>query len=101
MFWNFWVRYIWEVYHTHMKFFYLSSLPSKDSNYEVHDKDCPLIPDPINRDYLGPFNNGREAMRKALTLKSSVVLCNQCCQTGLEAIFRPSNRDTDLGKASE
>lgn len=75
-----------------MKFFYLSSLPNKDSKYEVHDKDCPLMPDPINRDYLGPFNNGREALRKAMQIKEASVCCEVCCGSGLDPLIVQSIR---------
>ncbi len=48
-----------------MKFFYLSSVANSEGSHEVHHRDCELIPDSLNRDYLGPFNNGLEAIRKA------------------------------------
>ena len=62
-----------------MKFFYLSSVPNSENLFEVHDKECEMIPDSINRDYLGPFNNGKEALRKAIQLKSESTLCPKCC----------------------
>ena len=62
-----------------MKFFYLSSNPNDNGLHEVHDRECELIPDSYDRDYLGPFNSGNEAMRQALTLKDEVGLCENCC----------------------
>jgi hypothetical protein len=62
-----------------MKFFYLSSIPSESGFFLVHERECKDIPDPMNRDYLGPFNNGDEALRKALTLNSKALKCENCC----------------------
>jgi hypothetical protein len=72
-----------------MKFFYISNLPNPEGQFEIHEKECPYIPDAINRDYLGPFNNGKEAMRRGLQLKALAVLCKHCCANGFEAIFSP------------
>ncbi|TXD78999.1 hypothetical protein [Algoriphagus ratkowskyi] len=70
-----------------MKFFYLSSKPNNKGLHEVHDRDCVLIPDPYDRDYLGPYNTGNEALRKALTLKQDVDLCENCCKSAGHSII--------------
>ncbi|MEB2775167.1 hypothetical protein SYJ56_07600 [Algoriphagus sp. D3-2-R+10] len=64
-----------------MKFFYLSSNPNDNGLHEVHDRECEHIPNPYDRDYLGPFNTGKEALRKALTIKKKVELCEYCCKS--------------------
>ncbi|WP_339868204.1 hypothetical protein [uncultured Algoriphagus sp.] len=70
-----------------MKFFYLSTVPNDNGLHEVHDRECEQIPDSYDRDYLGPFNSGNEAMRKALTIKNEVSLCDNCCKSmGYSAI---------------
>jgi len=65
-----------------MKFFYLSSQRNPDGKFEIHEKDCELIPNPYVRDYLGPFNSGKEALSKALHTKSDSVLCPKCSSAG-------------------
>lgn len=70
-----------------MKFFYLSSKPNKNGHFEIHEKECQSIPDSIDRDYLGPFNNGREALRKALIMKPTAVCCENCCKSTFQAVF--------------
>ncbi|MFL0685366.1 hypothetical protein CLV31_10919 [Algoriphagus aquaeductus] len=70
-----------------MKFFYLSSKPNSQGEFEIHDKECEHIPDSLDRDYLGPFNNGSEALRKAELLKPSVALCHKCCKQTFQAVF--------------
>ena len=71
-----------------MKFFYLSSNVNVKGLHEVHDRDCEYIPDSYDRDYLGPYNSGKEALRKALTLKNEVGLCENCCScTGQSIIY--------------
>lgn len=75
-----------------MKFFYLSSKPTKLGKFEIHEKDCQDIPDAIDRDYLGPFNNGREALRKATLIQQEAVCCEKCCKTNFEASFIQSKK---------
>lgn len=62
-----------------MKFFYLSSVSNTDGFYQVHERDCKNIPDPLERDYLGPFNNGEEALRKAKRMNPEAITCSDCC----------------------
>ncbi|MDR7127812.1 hypothetical protein J2X69_000140 [Algoriphagus sp. 4150] len=70
-----------------MKFFYLSSNPNKDGLHEIHDRECEYIPSSYERDYLGPYNSGKEAMRKALTIRNGVALCKNCCSTTVHSII--------------
>lgn len=77
-----------------MKFFYLSSLPNDLGNYEIHEKECVSIPDAIDRDYLGPFNNGAEALRKATQINGKAVCCSECCKSNFIAQFgQPKNNE--------
>lgn len=76
-----------------MKFFYLSSKPNKVGHFEIHDKECELIPNSLERDYLGPFNNGREALRKALLMKTNAVCCENCCLTKTQTVFITAKSD--------
>lgn len=70
-----------------MNFFYLSSFPNAQGDHLIHDKNCPDLPDPLDRDYIGPFNNGREAMRKAIVNQERSVCCEKCCNSSFEATF--------------
>ncbi|WP_296698845.1 hypothetical protein [Algoriphagus sp.] len=74
-----------------MKFFYLSSNPTSEGNYEIHERECDLIPDILDREYLGPFNNGKEAMRKALDLNPKASTCEKCCISSYQAVFFKKN----------
>ncbi len=76
-----------------MKFFYLSFKANGKGGFEIHEKECELIPEPLDRDYLGPFNNGREALRKALLMKSAAVCCESCCKSTFEAVFNSAKTD--------
>lgn len=75
-----------------MKFFYLSSNPNPTGKFEVHEKDCLRIPEAIDRDYLGPFNNGKEALRKAMQIKEASVCCEVCCGSGIDPLIVQSIR---------
>ncbi|MDI1322775.1 MAG: hypothetical protein PSV36_08495 [Algoriphagus sp.] len=71
-----------------MKFFYLNSKPNSEGKFEIHDRECDSLPSALDRDYLGPFNNGKEAMRKAEDSKSEVCLCPTCCASNFQAIIK-------------
>jgi hypothetical protein len=78
-----------------MKFFYLSSQPNIDGLFEVHEKDCEIIPESIDRDYLGPFNNGKEALRRAVQINMDATLCPKCCAGISHAIiFTQKSKET-------
>lgn len=62
-----------------MKFFYLSITKNPIDVSEVHEQNCPLIPSMAERTYLGPFNNGKEALRRAAERKKHVAACPECC----------------------
>jgi len=62
-----------------MKFFYLSITKNPFDVSEVHEQECPSIPSMTDRTYLGPFNNGKEALRKAAERKKNVMACPECC----------------------
>ncbi|REG91436.1 hypothetical protein [Algoriphagus antarcticus] len=74
-----------------MKFFYLSSIPNDNGQHEVHDRECEFIPDPYDRDYIGPYNTCIEALRKATTMKKEVGLCKNCCSSTAHAIISNLN----------
>ncbi|ERM82063.1 hypothetical protein P872_08780 [Rhodonellum psychrophilum GCM71 = DSM 17998] len=70
-----------------MKFFYLSTKSNLIDKNEVHDRDCPKLPGIFDRDYLGPFNNEQEALRKAIILHPESQLCEVCCKKESTVIF--------------
>ncbi len=74
-----------------MKFFYLESNPNKEGKYEIHERECDLIPDILDREYLGPFNNGKEAMRKALNMNPKACTCEKCCNSSFQGVFFKNN----------
>lgn len=70
-----------------MKFFYLSSKPNSEGYFEIHDRECPHIPDAVDRDYLGPFNNGQEALNRVVLKNPQAVTCTHCCKGGSQAVI--------------
>lgn len=69
-----------------MKFFYLDISRSSSEVSKVHMGDCPHIPPMINRSYLGPFNNAKEALRKARERKRNVAACPHCSEKELNSV---------------
>jgi hypothetical protein len=63
-----------------MKFFYLATKNNNDGQFEIHDRECPNIPNILERDYLGPFNNSMEAIRHAKLINPDAVMCKSCCK---------------------
>ncbi len=61
-----------------MKFYYLSTKCNFEDSYVIHERECQMLPDILERDYLGPFNNGQEALRKAVTINKKAVICESC-----------------------
>ncbi len=61
-----------------MKFFYMSSVPNSEFQYVVHERCCPEIPSPYDRDYLGPYNSAIEAIRAVAEAKDNVSTCPKC-----------------------
>ncbi len=76
-----------------MKFFYLATEPNPDGKFEIHERDCELIPSAYDRDYLGPYNSGKEAISKALTIKSESVLCEECGSGSYVAFIGSLNKE--------
>ncbi len=76
-----------------MKFFYLSSKPNSEGKFEIHERECNLIPSAYDRDYLGPFNSGREAISKASNLRAETILCDKCGSDNYVAAFRNLKRE--------
>jgi len=70
-----------------MKFFYLASKTTPFGKYEVHERECALLPEAIDRTYLGPFNNGLEALRRAKEMNSNVTLCSICCPSTTQPVI--------------
>ncbi|WPR77533.1 hypothetical protein [Algoriphagus sp. NG3] len=61
-----------------MKFFYLSSNPDFNGKLLIHERSCPELPSPYERDYLGAFNSAFEALKNATEIKSNVSICPVC-----------------------
>ena len=70
-----------------MKFFYLASNPNNQGEFKIHERECEHIPDLHDREYLGPFNNGSEAMRKAKDLNPKASTCEICCGQTFQTVF--------------
>ena len=76
-----------------MKFFYLATEPNSVGKFEIHERDCALIPSAYDRDYLGPYNSGKEAISKALTIKTESTLCEKCGSASYVAIIGSFNKE--------
>ncbi len=62
-----------------MKIRYYFSLKSHgDSRYYIHSEDCPLLPSPEKRLYLGRFKSTEEAIMAARKYFINVSCCRFC-----------------------
>ncbi|UZD24240.1 hypothetical protein PBT90_12680 [Algoriphagus halophytocola] len=73
-----------------MKFFYLSSKPNSEGAFEIHDRECEHIPDLYERDYLGPYNSSKEALRKAASIRPKAKACDHCCGKVQDYVIKTS-----------
>lgn len=62
-----------------MKFYYLSNEKNASGFFEIHLKSCAYLPDRDKRTYLGPFNNGKEALNRTIHSNPNAILCGHCC----------------------
>lgn len=74
-----------------MKFYYLSTEPNNDGDHEIHTRECSKIPSFHKRLYLGPFNNGHEALGLAKVSHSKSVICQACQNVSLVPRFSHFN----------
>jgi hypothetical protein len=76
-----------------MKFFYVASKKTKIGKHVVHERECAQLPDALDRTYLGPFNNGLEALRRAKEIDSNVILCTSCCPSTTQPVIFKTRED--------
>lgn len=69
-----------------MKFFYLGISQDPLEVGEVHKNNCSQLPPMLNRTYLGPFNNAKEALRNAKEKKKNVTACSKCCEEEMVSV---------------
>ncbi|MDR3125806.1 MAG: hypothetical protein LBU20_01930 [Candidatus Nomurabacteria bacterium] len=64
-----------------MLHYYVNQNEQDNGDHEVHDENCSWLPDVGNREYLGLFNNCRDAVTKAQLLHPywRINGCYFCC----------------------
>jgi hypothetical protein len=60
--------------------YYVNKNKQKTGEHEVHNIDCPYLPDVENRMYLGDFSNCKDAVREAKKHYDDVDGCYYCCK---------------------
>lgn len=60
------------------KYYYLNQNQQSNGDYEVHSADCTRLPSQQNREYLGIFDNCREAVGEARRRHPSWSRINGC-----------------------
>lgn len=48
-----------------MKYYYVNRIKQSNGDHEVHESTCIYLPNIENREYLGSFNDCKEAVKKA------------------------------------
>lgn len=61
-----------------MKYYYVNKQPQSNGDHEVHAAECSFLPDVQNREYLGYFNNCREAVATAKRTYPGADGCFYC-----------------------
>ncbi|PWK18575.1 hypothetical protein [Xanthomarina spongicola] len=58
--------------------YYVNKNSQANGDHEVHKIGCSFMPEDQNRDYLGDFNNCKDAVNKAKKYYSKVNGCYYC-----------------------
>ena len=64
-----------------MDFYCVSDDADEGGYHEVHESECPRLPGPDNRTYLGPFRSCHPAVAKAKTSYPNSDGCAFCSPT--------------------
>ena len=78
-----------------MKFYYIATIPNAEGEFEVHERDCDLIPVPYDRNYLGPFNTSQEALRRGQSQNELATVCPMCGSDNSIAYFSNSGMSSE------
>lgn len=62
------------------KHYYVNKNKQNNGDNEVHKEECKWIPDVLNREYLGYFDNCRDAVRKAREKGYNANGCYYCSE---------------------
>jgi hypothetical protein len=80
-----------------MKFFYLSTIDNKQGFSEIHHRECPNLPSLERREYLGLFDDAKEALKIAINFNPNASLCPICSQKLMKNEVISSNlKDQEL-----
>lgn len=79
-----------------MNYYYLSKIPNKDGNYEIHSNKCLRHFLNGNRIYLGEFASCEEAFQKAKTYYENVAFCSFCLPKCIPENKAPYEPNGDL-----
>jgi len=58
--------------------FFICIRPGNDGSHTVHNENCPFLPEPYKRIFLGTFKSPRSAMEEGRKYCNSPVRCVFC-----------------------
>ncbi len=61
-----------------MTVYYVNKKPQDNGDHEVHKTNCPFLPNPKNRQFLGDFDNSHGAVQKATKSYEHSYGCYHC-----------------------
>jgi hypothetical protein len=64
--------------------YYISQRPNEDGRYYIHSEDCPLIPSPVKRMFLGTFLSPEDAETAAGRYYRNTGFCRFCLKESHE-----------------
>ena len=73
-----------------MKKYYISKRSLLNGIFSVHREDCPFVPEPEKRIYLGKFNSGHDAAKVA----KMICLKSDCCYFCLQACSQLTKKNS-------
>lgn len=58
--------------------YYVNKNAQSNGDHEVHNEDCAWLPNKENREYLGEFDNCKDAVEKAKKTYPTADGCGRC-----------------------
>ena len=62
-----------------MQLYYVNDRAQTNGDHEVHEDNCPYMPEPRNRTFLGYFADCTQAITEAKKRYTQVNGCKTCC----------------------
>jgi hypothetical protein len=72
-----------------LKEYYISTRPFSNGSHIIHRHDCPFLPEPGNRTFLGAFQSPGDALKEGIMHFREPACCRFCSKEGIDRKVNP------------